>query len=160
MYTCVPWPGPICMMSKESNRQIIPIYLRVHKSSIASEIAIGLYLFYYESPLFYQSCNPRDIKNLKLTGCHMTTAQVQNSVKGLCDCSSRWPNDPFPFKIFLSPLCHLCWLWCILIYHVLYNMKYIIIRIQFVLKNFRFLMVRGILLFHTGVFLLNSSLCH
>ena len=51
----------------------------MHELSVASEIAPGLCLFLdQESPLFYQQRNAQDVKNLKLTGHHMLTAQVQS----------------------------------------------------------------------------------
>ena len=54
----------------------------MHELSVASEIAPGLCLFLdQESPLFYQQCNAQDVKNLKLTGHHMLTAQVQSWMK-------------------------------------------------------------------------------
>ena len=77
----------------------------MHESSVASDwIAVGLCLFLdWENPLFYQQCIMCDTKKLE-TDCY--------NLKVDCNCSRcQRPNDPFPFKIFLSPLCHLCSLW-------------------------------------------------
>ena len=57
-------------------------------SVIILEIAIGLCLFLdWESPLFYQQCNVHGFEDSKLIQHHVTTAQVQSSVKGCCSCS-------------------------------------------------------------------------
>ena len=85
------------------------------KSSIASEIAIGLHLFFdWESLLFYQQCNACDAKIFKLIRHCVTAAQVQSKVTAIvADVGDLTPShlrflfeisDPIPFQIFLSPL--------------------------------------------------------
>ena len=69
----------------------------MHKSSAATELAIGLFIF---SPLFYQWYNACQVKNSKLIGHHVITAQVQSWMKvhsTVADVSEY----SFPFKIFL-----------------------------------------------------------
>ena len=52
-----------------------------------------------ESPSFYHRCNTSDVKSSKPTGCCKTTAMLV-----LCSIRCQWPNDSFPFEIFLSHL--------------------------------------------------------
>ena len=75
--------------------------------------------------------------------------QVQSSIIVHFDCRRRqWSTDPFPFKIFLSPLRRLCWLWCVLM------------RDNNVVNTLRSSVVRGMVSVRTGVrFLLSSRLC-
>ena len=73
----------------------------MHKSSAASEIAIGLGLFLdQESPLFYQWCNTCQVKNSKRIGHHVITAQVQSWMK-VHSIVADVSEYPFPVKIFL-----------------------------------------------------------
>ena len=56
---------------------------------------------------------------LILIGHHVTAAWSVSDSKfsaTLADVSDPMANDPFPFKIFMSPLCCLCWIWYVLIH--------------------------------------------
>ena len=35
--------------------------------------------------------------------------------------ATQWSTDPCPFEIFLSPLHHLCWLWCVLMHETKFS---------------------------------------
>ena len=91
----------------------------MHESSVASKLATGLCLFLdRKSSLFYQQCNVRDVKNSKLIIHCLSTAMSISSLH-FANCSGcQWSNDTFPFEIFLSPLCHLCWLWYVLMHEL------------------------------------------
>ena len=62
------------------------------------------------APLFYQRDNARDIEKSKLIGHRVTTGQSRRKLNYCSpDCRrSKWPSDPFPFQIFLSPLGRMC----------------------------------------------------
>ena len=88
------------------------------------EIATGLHLFLdMKRPLFYQQCNWFDVTIQQFMPTIMCLAKQQqnSSLSSKFEATefkvwvqSLWYNDPCPFKIFLSPLRQLCWLWSVL----------------------------------------------
>ena len=89
----------------------LPWYVFPH-TRVVSSLRNSCWLVFLdrENPVFYHQCNRRDIETLN---CLDTAWHTRLNISSLDCIRCQWPSDPFPFEIFLSPLCPLCWLSCV-----------------------------------------------
>ena len=84
-----------------------PLSFHMHELSVATEIAVGLYLFLdQERPLFYQQCNAWDIKNLETDWTPLDNSSLSSKFKVIiADVSDSMTSAHSRFCCHLFAVC-------------------------------------------------------